>query len=281
MLKPTFNKRLILNIDSLKDRIFKKKKASMIIIDGLQGEGKTTLGVQCADYFQQKEISLTDPCQIGIGGQDFKIKFEICIERKLIVIIYDEAGDFDKYNMFSEFNKIMAQFFRMFRTYQILVIVILPFFNDLDPRLFTNGVPRLLLHCEGKTETRGHFKAYGLWRMQYLRLKLKNLSSKIIPQEVFKYVRPNFQGEFYDLSPERSHLLDRISTQGKSDIRISTRIKDDGLVNMRDLARETSRSLLWVKKKVAELDIKPSIKHKNTHFFDKSIIQKLSDQRKR
>lgn len=281
MIKPTFNKRLILNLDALHNRIFVKKKASMIIIDGLQGEGKTTLGVQCADYFQQQEIDLNEPCQLAIGGKDFKIKFDICIERKLIVIIYDEAGDFDKYNMFSEFNKILAQFFRMFRTYKILIIVILPFFNDLDPRLFTNGVPRLLLHCEGKTETRGHFKAYGLWRIQHLRLKLKNLSNKIIPQEVFKYVRPNFQGEFYDISPERSKLLDKISTEGKSEIRLQTKIKDSELMTIRQIAKELERSILWVKQKIALKKIEPSLTHKRSHYFEKDIIQTLAGEKKK
>ena len=275
------DKTLKKNIDLLKDRIYIKKKASLIIIDGYQGEGKTTLGVQIADDYQGKEIDLTNVEQLSVGGQDFQVKFDICIEKGYIVIIYDEAGDFDKYSSYTDFNKVMSQLFRTFRTYKILVIMILPNFNDLDSRLFKNGIPRLLLHCHGKTEKFGRFKAYGLWRMEHLRLKLKMYANKMLPQEVYKYVRPNFKGKFYDLSPERSKLLDKISTEGKSDMRIKTRIKQDGLITTKDLAKELNRSILWVKKKVTEKGIKPNIVHKRTFYFEKSIIEQLEGEKKK
>lgn len=269
------NKRLLINLDLLKERVFKKKKCSLIIIDGFQGEGKSTLGVECADYLEGKEINLEAPEQYAVGGKDFQNKFDICIEKRYKVIIYDEAGDFDKYSTYTEFNKTMSQFFRMFRTYQIIVIMILPNFAELDPRLFKNGVPRLLLHCYGK-DTRGYFKAYGLWRMEHLRLKLKLLNNRILPQEVYKYVRPNFKGEFYNLSPERSALLDKISTEGKSELRLKTRIKQEGLVTIRDLSIELNRSILWVKQKLALNNIKPCVKFKNTHYFNGEVLKQLA-----
>ena len=159
--------------------------------------------------------------------------------------------------------------------------MILPNFNDLDPRLFKNGVPRLLLHCHGKNERFGRFKAYGLWRMEHLRLKLKMFAQKMLPQEVYKRVRPNFKGEFYDIEYKRSKLLDKISTEGKSDIRIQTRIKQDGLITIRDIAKEISRSILWVKKKVNAKDITPKMVYKRTHYFEKNIINTLEGEKKK
>jgi hypothetical protein len=281
IVKPSFENRLSINLDLLKERIYKKKKASLIIIDGYQGEGKSTLAVQCGDYYQQKEIDLESQEQYAVGGKQFQEKFDICIEKGHQVIIYDKAGDFDKYSSYTDFNKAMSQFFRTFRTYKIFIILVLPNFNDLDTRLYKNGVPRLLLHCHGKNEKVGRFKAYGLWRMEHLRLKLKMFDQKMLPQEVYKSVRPNFKGKFYDLSPERAKLLDRISTEGKSDIRTQTRIKQDGLITIRDIATNLSRSILWVKKKVNEKDITPKMVYKRTHYFEQSIINTLEKEKKK
>lgn len=278
MIKPTFHKRLATNLDLLHDRIYNKRKASLIIIDGFQGEGKSTLAVQIAEYYQQQDFDFEN--QIAVGGKQFQEKFDVCIEKGYKVMIYDEAGDFDKYSTYTDFNKTMSQFFRMFRTYKILVILVLPNFNDLDPRLFKNGVPRLLLHCYGKASI-GNFKAYGLWRMEHLRLKLKILSNKVLPQEIFKYVRPNFKGEFFDLPKEKALLLDKISTEGKSDIRLQTRIKDSGLITIKQIANTLGRSILWVKQKISKKEIKPALIYKRTNFYDKDIIETLEREKKK
>jgi energy-coupling factor transporter ATP-binding protein EcfA2 len=234
MIEPTFNKRLPINLDLLKKRIYELKKASLMIIDGYQGEGKSTLAVQVAEYYQQEELDFN--IQYAIGGKDFQTKFDACIEQKKQVIIYDEAGDFDKFSTYTEFNKTMSQFFRTFRTFKIFIILVLPNFNDLDPRIFKNGVPRLLLHCHRKSETRGYFNAYSLWRMEHLRLKLRVMSQKILPQEVYKYVRPNFKGEFYDLEEAKRIKLDELSTKGKEDIKANGRIKEAGLITIKQLS---------------------------------------------
>lgn len=279
MIKPTFNKRLPVNLDLLKDRIYNKKKASLIIIDGYQGEGKSTLAIQIAEYYQQEEIDFN--IQYAIGGKDFQTKFDLCIENKKQVIIYDEAGDFDKYSTYTDFNKVMTQFFRTFRTYKIFIILVLPNFNDLDPRLFKNGVPRLLIHCHKKSETSGQFSAYGLWRMEHLRLKLRTMSQKILPQEVYKYVRPNFKGEFYDLDPKKRALLDELSTKGKEDIKTNGRIKEQGLINIKQLSLGLGRSVLWVKQQISKGNIKPALSFKKSHYFEKETLQELEAKKRR
>ena len=279
MITPTFNKRLPLNLDLLKDRIYRLQKASLIIIDGYQGEGKSTLAVQVAEYYQQEELDFKT--QYAIGGKDFQTKFDLCIEAKKQVIIYDEAGDFDKFSTYTDFNKVMTQFFRTFRTYKIFIILVLPNFNDLDPRIFKNGVPRLLIHCHKKTELSGKFNAYGLWRMEHLRLKLKVMSQKILPQEVYKYVRPNFKGEFYDLEPNKRKLLDELSTQGKQDIKANGRIKEQGLLTIKQLSLNLGRSILWINQQIKKGKIKPSLSFKRTHYFEKELLQELENKKKR
>jgi len=273
------NKRLKLNLDLLKDRIYNKKKASLIIIDGYQGEGKSTIAIEISEYYQEADLDFN--IQYAIGGKDFQTKFDLCIEHKKPVIIYDEAGDFDKYNSYSDFNKVMAQFFRTFRTYKILIILVLPNFNDLDGRLFKNGVPRLLIHTHRKTEEKGFYNAYGLWRMEHLRLKLKLYSSKVLPQEIYKYVRPNFKGEFYDLPEAKRLLLDELSTKGKEDLKARGRIKEQGLKTIKDIAQELSRSNLWVKQQIGKGKIKPALKHKTTHYYEAGVIEALASKRKR
>lgn len=267
------------NIESARVRIHKTKKASLIILDGYQGEGKSTLAVQLAEEYQGFDLDFAK--QYAVGGDEFKEKFELCITHKLPTIIYDEAGDFDKYSVMSRFNKTMAQFLKTFRVYKILVIVILPFFNDLDPRLFANGIPRLMLHCHGKTETKGFYSAYGLWRMSHIRKYLKNNSNKILDIEVYKFVRPNFRGEFYDLPEAKRLELDKLSTAGKEDIRTKGRINQEGLKSVRDIAESLGRSIIWVKKELGKAKYKPAMYYKRANYYEAKVIDSLEKKKKR
>ena len=103
---PFSNKRLLKNIDDQKKRIA-LGKPSMIIIDGKSGEGKTTLGDEVTEYYQRKPTNYE--LQYGQGGSDFKKKFRLCIQHKLSVCIYDEAGDYNKRGFWSKLNKMRSE----------------------------------------------------------------------------------------------------------------------------------------------------------------------------
>src|SRR6056297_340250 len=78
------------DLDKLKYRI-EIGKASLLIVDGAIGEGKTTLATHLCSSFQGHSVYYLK--QYAMGGQQFQEKLQLCIDSKLKVIIYDEAGD--------------------------------------------------------------------------------------------------------------------------------------------------------------------------------------------
>ena len=92
-----YDKTLHKNLVEQKERI-EMNKASMILIDGGVGEGKTTLAVHVLDsinaLYGKKPLDLDakETPQYAMGGEDFLKKLVKCYERKLPCIIYDAVS---------------------------------------------------------------------------------------------------------------------------------------------------------------------------------------------
>lgn len=256
-----FTPELATNLVDIDDRV-RKRKASMIIIDGGVGEGKTTLATHCADYLQANPIEFLT--QLGLGGEDFTKKLRVCAKEKLKVVIYDEAGDFNRKGAISRFNLMMNRVFETYRTFQVIVIAILPSFYYLDNQLFDNKIPRLLLHCKGRTEKYGTFQAYSLYRMMYLREKMKKM---VVKEHAFNVVEPNFYGRFRDLPPSRSNELDKISTESKMKTLERTEIQVSGLFTYKDFLEKSGKSIATLRRAFAKMKIKPAKKIGRTNFY--------------
>lgn len=260
------------NIVSLRRRV-EGRKASLCIIDGGVGEGKTTLAVHVAEHYQGEPLDYT--YQYAMGGSDFLKKLRTCYEAKKTVVIYDEAGDFNKRGALSRFNAMLNRTFETFRAFNILVIIVLPSFRVLDNSLFDKNIPRLLLHTEARTARQGNIKGYSLFRMLYLRERMKKL---VVPSFAYGLVQPNFYAHFLDLPKKRSRELDRISTAGKIGQLEAAEIKIDGLVSYRDISTKLARSVVWVRKKVAAMGIKEARTIKQRKYFEEGIIDVIADR---
>jgi len=267
-----FSKKLDQNLDDLRKRI-KSKKASLMIIDGGIGEGKTTLAVHCAEYFTKTPLKFKR--QLGMGGVDFQEKLQISIDSGFKVAIYDEAGDFDKRGSITKFNMSLNRVFDTYRTYGILVIIILPNFNVLDNSLFDKQIPRLLIHCYGRNDYYGNYKVYSLYRMFYLKKRMKDLTVK---PHAYGMVDPNFVGHFLDLIPERSEELDKYSTTGKKEIITNNILKAKGLISYMEISKQVNKSIPWIKRKVKDLSIKPAHVYKRRNFYNVSIVEMLREE---
>ena len=270
-----FSEKLGQNVMELIDRI-QHKKASLIIIDGGLGEGKTTLGVHIADYINKAyglpEIELED--QLALGGKDFTAKLRLCHDKMLPAIIYDEAGDFNRRGALTSFNMMINRVFEMFRAYQIFVILCLPSFHVIDNDLFMKNIPRLLLHLKNRGAKWGDIQAYSLYRMLYVKHKMEKL---IVKGFAYSMVEPNFYSHFLDLEPERSKRLDRYSIKGKKDNLIQAEIKLEGLHSYQDLAKKLGRSLDWVRRKANELKIKRVKIIKRVKYFNDNQLNRMAD----
>jgi len=256
-------------LDSQIERI-NKNKASMIIIDGGVGEGKTTLAIHCAEYIAKKKIIFKE--QLGMGGIDFQEKFAICHERKHIVAIYDEAGDFNTRGALSNFNKSLNRLFEIYRGFKIIVILVLPCVGVLDNSLFDKKIPRFLIYCHGRNKVRGKFSVYSLYRMYYLRDKLKKYIS---PPFAYRDTNPLFRGYFKNLELKRSEELDKFSTEGKFNIVTEGVLQSKGYYNYKEIGKKLSKSVSWVKQKVLFLKLKPVKMYKRQNYYDMESIYKL------
>ena len=259
-------------VDEQIERV-KGNKASLIIIDGGVGEGKTTLAVHIADYIQGEPIDLKE--QIGMGGQDFVKKFYHGSKKGYKVIVYDEAGDFDRRGAITRFNKMLNRIFDTYRTFNIIVILCLPNFNVLDKSIFEKKIPRILFNCHNRSSKYGDIRAYNLYRMYLIKWWMTKLK---IPPQAYSKVYPNIRGHFLDLPKKRSEMLDKISTESKSDVHEEFNLVADGLLNYKDIASQLNMSEKWIKNKVNALNIKAVKVYKQKKFFSEDVLDVLEKE---
>lgn len=211
-------------LDSQKDRVFNKNKASLIIIEGGVGLGKTTLAVHIADYINgsykkngkdyhvYKENFISFAEVLGLGGDDFNRKIIEGHKAGRPVVIYDEAGDYGKRTFLTELNIRLNRIFELYRALKVVVVLCLPSFDYLDRALLDKNVPRGLISIEKRNKKFGQYSFYDLYKMNLLKGYFKN---QVIKKNAYKWVNPNFRGRFVNLDKKRSEALDKYSTAGK------------------------------------------------------------------
>ena len=275
-----FCETLAKNLEELDKRVFVLNKASMIVIDGSVGEGKTTLAVHTADYFNKlhdKPPIALEPKnhpQLSMGGSEFTTCMRICFKTKEIILIYDEAGDFNKRGSISRFNQMLNRVFETYRGFRVVVILCLPCFDVLDNWLFLNCIPRLLLHCEKRGQKFGNYKGYSLYRMMYIRRYMKKFT---IPHYAYTSVEPNFRGTFFDLAKERSEKLNILSITGKLGSLKKSEITLGGLLSYVALGEKLNRQHRWIRATAKRLNIRPVKVIDRVKYFDESALNRMID----
>jgi hypothetical protein len=262
----------------IKDRILLEKKASMIIIDGGIGQGKTTLGIQLLEEYQDWE-KIDFGSQYGMGGEDFQKKIKVCYSKQKIVVIYDEAGDFNKRGAMSTLNKQLKRIFEVYRAFRILVILILPNFLSLDSSLFENNIPQILINCYNRNIHNGFLRCFDMAAMLYMRdMFRKSRGSELMAAKIHTKIRPNSTGRFYNLSKQRDKELDQLSTQGKISILDEINIKNNVMFSMKELSNATGYTQGTIKQKLCKMSIKPSVVYNRKNYYDKKILLMLKNK---
>lgn len=281
-----FSEVLVTSIDALMDRI-RRNKASLIVIDGNVGEGKTTLSVHIADYVnifygRGGPIALDkEHVQLAIGGKDFGEKLIVCHDAKFVVLVYDEAGDFDKKTTISRFNRNLMRVFEMYRGFKILIILSLPKFYKLENEIFEMGIPRMLLHVEDRTERQGSFRAFDLEQMFYIKHHAQKI---IVKPKCYDFGMPNFYGHFLDLPRERSEALDHIGIAAKRREVKRTVFDVKDRLTLPMIAKHFGMSPRWVLLRIREIDDIGDVKtFERKKWYKKEIlkqIEELEEERK-
>jgi hypothetical protein len=268
-----FSEILGVNLNDLRERVI-NKKASLIIIDGFIGEGKTTLAVQVADYLNGLDgfppIKFDE--QLSMGGDQFQQKLRICFSKGYHCIIYDEAGDFSKRGAMTKFNFTLNRTFETFRAFRIIPILCLPSFEVLDNSLFYKGIPRLLLNLSRRNNHQGNFEGYSYNRMMYIKKKMEKL---VIKPQAYSMTQGNFYGHFLNLPPERSKELDLFSTRGKLEILQRNEIESRGLLDYAMIGQRLNMTPRSARNYVVQSKIKAVTVIKKKKYFSMNEFKQL------
>lgn len=278
-----FSEILAFNLQDLNQRV-QNKKASLLVLDGGVGEGKTTLLVEVLDYLNKlnghPEVQIEDEKgnagpQLAMGGVEFLKKLRVCFDKKLPCIGYDEAGDFSKRGSLTKFNAMLNRTFETFRAFKCIVVIALPCFNVLDNQLFDNQIPRCLIHLQNRSQTHGNFDAYGLDEINWIRYWMTKWPKH--KTKAYGKVIPNYRGHFLDLSPARSKRLDVVSIKNKLAILRKSEVKIEGLISYPEMANKLDRSVIWVRKAVSDLNIKHKRIVDRAKFFEPHVLNQLAE----
>ncbi len=272
------------NIEAQLEKRININMPSLLILDGGQGQGKTTLMYHIISYINKLKglppptLGVKDHPQIALGGKEFNKFFNICKAEKLPVIGYDEAGDFSRRGSISRFNAMINRRFETFRSSNIIVILCLPNFNILDNHLFDLQVPRLLLHLRDRelTQKWGHYEGYSLVAMNWIRFWYSKITPAI-RYKCYSKVQPNFHGNFLDLPAEKREQLKKLSDFGKDRESQQAEIKAEGLLNYSDLAGKVGRSVVWTRYAIKRLKIKPARTINRFKYYSKETADLLVD----
>jgi hypothetical protein len=224
-------------------------------------------------YNPIKETSFTN--QLAMGGKAFAQKLKVCYTKKLITVIYDEAGDFSRRGALTRLNALVNRIFETYRGFKIIVLLGLPSARSLDASLLDKCIIRMSVHCYGRNTQYGSFKVYSLYRLHYIMDKMSKL---VIKSKAYNFTYPNFRGHFLDLIPRRSKELDAFSTKGKFAMLEEGEIQFEGLLSYQDMASKLNRSIIWVKKKIKDFNIKEKKIYKKRKYFNGEILDRLADE---
>jgi hypothetical protein len=262
---------LTLNLYDLKERV-QNKLPVVIIIDGMSGHGKTTLADKIACLIEGKPIEW--PEQVGMGAKEFSKLIIPCAEKKHKVIIYDEAGDYNKNGFATRLNAIMERGFDTFRTYNIIVIIVLPLFTRLPNSLFDKGIPRMLIHVYGKEGKRSHMKAYDLVKMNWMRDYVTKKKPAIV-QKIYDNQEALFIGWFPDLPKERSIALDIYSSSTKNTLQNIGAAELNGMFTIEKISAKLGRTGSWVYAQLKKMDIKPAYKAGKVPYYTEMTLGRM------
>jgi len=261
------------NLRIIDNRVRKKNLASVVIIDGGLGKGKTTTAVQMASFLQGSPIDFEK--QLALGGGELMEKLSICRKEKLPVLVYDEASDFNRRGALTKFNAEVNRVFDVCRAFKVVIFVVLPCVVVLDKDIFNKGIVRATFHVADKSKKFNLCWAYSAYRSAYLIRDLKDSKKNPVLGKAYLKTYFNFDFRTYDLTKERAKELEKFSTNAKLKVLRNSTIKLQGLSNMDQLAEQLGMSKGWVSLTIRHKKIPCKAVHNRMKYFDSSTLLKL------
>lgn len=267
------------NLDKFLQRVVSKNLASVFIIDGGLGLGKTTTAVQMASYMQGAPIDFE--LQLALGGTQLMDKLLRCQKKNKRVLIYDEASDFNRRGALTKFNAELNRVFDVCRAFKIIIIMVLPSVKVLDNDLFNKGIVRGLFHVADKSINYNLVWAYSTYRTAYLIRNLKDTKQYPVPGKCYLKTYHNFDFRTYNLCPAREKELEKYSTESKLNVLSNTVRKAKGVLSQRQMAQMLGVSDSWISNKIKVLKIKCHMKADRQNYYTAVVLEELRAHIKR
>jgi len=211
---------LIQKLDTLKNIVFKKNWDGVILVDGLERVGKSTLGITCAYYLADGNFTVNNIC----ANNDDVIKKIESFPDKSILLVDEGSLVFNSRDSMKKEQKKLIKILNVVGQKNMIFIIILPSFFDLNKQIALRR-SKFLLHCyTDNTLHRGRFAYFGEDAKKILYTKgKKNFDSYQYPKrsrnELGRFTSFNPLGDEYLETKKRSLSAalheDEVSTKQK------------------------------------------------------------------
>jgi len=171
------------NLDAMK-KVIKDDWDFLIVVDGLEGSGKSVFTMQAANYCSEHPLTLADFC---FTGEEFQKR--VWEAKRYQAVVFDEAIEgMTGSEYMSMVNQSLKKCLTKIRQKNLFIFLVIPSFFELMKYAALHRSVTLFHVHTAKDYERGYFKAYGRDRKKDLFLKGKKFYEYKVPH--------NFQGRF-------------------------------------------------------------------------------------
>ncbi|MBU1234994.1 MAG: hypothetical protein KKC77_19075 [Proteobacteria bacterium] len=198
----TIDRLLRQKLDNIK-MIIKKNWDAIIVIDGMERSGKSTLGFACADYMADGNLTLNN---VAVDGDDAMKKCE-SLPNGSVLMVDEGSLVFSSKDSMTKEQKKLLKIINVIGQKNMVFIIVLPSFFELTKAIAVHRSLFLLHVYTDKKLNRGRFTYFG----QKGKKVLYDYGKKHFGS--YAYPRANWIGKFkdYDIFGEEYKELKRKS----------------------------------------------------------------------
>lgn len=198
-----FDGELITRLDYIQNKLLKNNWDVVIIVDGIEGSGKSTLGLQIAWLLSNGKLTMKN---LILGLEDAPDKLEKAEQGEIFVM--DEGSlSFGSRETMKREQVELIKIFNVIRQKNLGLIVVAPSFFDLNKYISVHRSRALIHVYTDKDLTRGRFAFFNQKGKNILYSEGKrnyNSYSKPVANFYGRFVNHNPLGEEYIKAKERS-----------------------------------------------------------------------------
>ena len=187
-------------LDTLKQIVYKRNWDGVILIDGLERVGKSTLGITIGYYLAEGNFTVNNIC---VDNDDAVSKIESFPDKSVLLV--DEGSlVFNSKDAMKKEQKRLIKILNVVGQKNMIFIIVLPCFFDLAKQIAIRR-SKFLLHCyTDNSLARGRFAYFGETAKKFLYvIGKKNFDSYEKPKR-----SKNELGRFTDFNPFGQEYLD-------------------------------------------------------------------------